>query len=217
MHRLFLFYFLYSFIVVILTPLLWAKDILLWHKCHDDWDYANNQLFDHHDKDFYHLAHTFSDMFCGRQVDVWSAGILYYQMLFGRRPFGHHQTQERILREDTIIKARKVDFPSKPTISNEAKVSFTLLLIISAHSWSFYALHYFFIKGYFANECHALIEESALRCIKNHIRTALLYFLIKLLSFNFLACAVAFILFYYSVMDTTMLLRLYVFYVHFDK
>ncbi|KAL2316969.1 hypothetical protein Fmac_030845 [Flemingia macrophylla] len=55
------------------------------------------------------------------KVDVWSAGILYYQMLFGRRPFGHDQTQERILREDTIIKARKVEFPSKPTVSNEAK------------------------------------------------------------------------------------------------
>ncbi|KAL9275719.1 Serine/threonine-protein kinase TOUSLED-like protein [Drosera capensis] len=55
------------------------------------------------------------------KVDVWSAGILFYQMLFGRRPFGHDQTQERILREDTIIKARKVDFPSRPTVSNEAK------------------------------------------------------------------------------------------------
>ncbi|GMH12700.1 hypothetical protein Nepgr_014541 [Nepenthes gracilis] len=55
------------------------------------------------------------------KVDVWSAGILFYQMLFGRRPFGHDQTQERILREDTIIKARKVDFPSRPAISNEAK------------------------------------------------------------------------------------------------
>ncbi|KAH1263479.1 Serine/threonine-protein kinase TOUSLED [Glycine max] len=55
------------------------------------------------------------------KVDVWSAGILYYQILFGRRPFGHDQTQERILREDTIIKARKVEFPSRPTISNEAK------------------------------------------------------------------------------------------------
>ncbi|KAL2973395.1 hypothetical protein AAZX31_14G043300 [Glycine max] len=61
------------------------------------------------------------------KVDVWSAGILYYQMLFGRRPFGHDQTQERILREDTIIKARKVEFPSRPTISNEAKVSCTLV------------------------------------------------------------------------------------------
>ncbi|XP_057956270.1 serine/threonine-protein kinase TOUSLED isoform X3 [Malania oleifera] len=55
------------------------------------------------------------------RVDVWSAGILFYQMLFGRRPFGHDQTQERILREDTIIKARKVEFPSRPTVSNEAK------------------------------------------------------------------------------------------------
>ncbi|XP_051113426.1 serine/threonine-protein kinase TOUSLED-like isoform X2 [Andrographis paniculata] len=55
------------------------------------------------------------------KVDVWSAGILLYQMLFGRRPFGHDQTQERILREDTIIKARKVEFPTKPSVSNEAK------------------------------------------------------------------------------------------------
>lgn len=45
-------------------------------------------------------------------------------MLFGRRPFGHDQTQERILREDTIINARKVEFPSRPTVSNEAKASF---------------------------------------------------------------------------------------------
>ncbi|XP_065866829.1 serine/threonine-protein kinase TOUSLED isoform X2 [Euphorbia lathyris] len=55
------------------------------------------------------------------KVDVWSAGVLFYQMLFGRRPFGHDQTQERILREDTIIKARRVEFPSKPSVSSEAK------------------------------------------------------------------------------------------------
>ncbi|CAN0858179.1 Serine/threonine-protein kinase TOUSLED [Linum grandiflorum] len=55
------------------------------------------------------------------KVDVWSAGILLYQMLFGKRPFGHDQSQEKILREDTIIKARRVEFPSKPSVSNEAK------------------------------------------------------------------------------------------------
>ncbi|KAK2999144.1 hypothetical protein RJ639_023592 [Escallonia herrerae] len=59
--------------------------------------------------------------FISSKVDVWSAGILLYQMLFGRRPFGHDQTQERILREDTIINARKVEFPSRPAVSNEAK------------------------------------------------------------------------------------------------
>lgn len=61
------------------------------------------------------------------QVDVWSAGVILYQMLFGRRPFGHDQTQERILREDTIINARKVEFPSKPSVSIEAKVRFCFL------------------------------------------------------------------------------------------
>ncbi|KAG6777652.1 hypothetical protein POTOM_017478 [Populus tomentosa] len=55
------------------------------------------------------------------KVDVWSAGVLFYQMLFRRHPFRHDQIRERILREDTIIKACRVELPTKPTISNEAK------------------------------------------------------------------------------------------------
>lgn len=42
--------------------------------------------------------------------------ILYFQ------PFGHNQTQAAILENNTILKAREVDFPAKPAASNEAKV-----------------------------------------------------------------------------------------------
>ena len=69
-------------------------------------------------------------LFALMQVDVWSAGVMFYQMLFGRRPFGHDQTQERILREDTIINARRVEFPSKPAVSNEAKVRFRYVQMV---------------------------------------------------------------------------------------
>ena len=57
------------------------------------------------------------------KVDVWSIGVMYFQMLFGKRPFGEGKTQESILNESTILKAREVSFPSKALqrVSAEAK------------------------------------------------------------------------------------------------
>lgn len=51
------------------------------------------------------------------KVDVWSVGVIFYQCIYGRRPFGHEQTQQKILEENTIIKATEVHFPSKPQVS----------------------------------------------------------------------------------------------------
>ena len=48
-------------------------------------------------------------------------GVIFYQCLYGKKPFGHNLSQAAILEENTILKATEVDFPSRPQVSNEAK------------------------------------------------------------------------------------------------
>jgi tousled-like kinase len=49
-------------------------------------------------------------------------GCIFFQCLYGRKPYGHNQSQAAILENQTILKAKEVEFPAKPIISDVAKV-----------------------------------------------------------------------------------------------
>lgn len=63
------------------------------------------------------------------KVDVWAIGVIFFEMLYGQKPFGHNMSQEKILKEQVILlNSFRVVFPEKPAISKEAKEFITRCL-----------------------------------------------------------------------------------------
>lgn len=84
------------------------------------------------------------------KVDVWSVGIIMYQMLYGKRPFGDDQTQQDLMLNNTIpnLAVKGVTFPATPKVSQDAKDFIARCLsydplrrpdVVQAHADSFFS------------------------------------------------------------------------------
>ena len=48
-------------------------------------------------------------------------GVIFFEMLYGQKPFGHNMSQQQIMADDIILKANQVQFPPGKNVSSEAK------------------------------------------------------------------------------------------------
>lgn len=65
------------------------------------------------------------------KVDVWSTGVIFFEILFNRRPFGHGQSQEALRRAAMAGQAFSVGIPSAPKVSSDCKDFLKRLLTVS--------------------------------------------------------------------------------------
>ncbi|CAF1026367.1 unnamed protein product [Adineta steineri] len=67
------------------------------------------------------------------KVDVWSVGCIFYQCLYGRKPYGHNLSQAAILENQIILNAKEIQFPNRPLVSTEAKLFIRRCLTYKVH------------------------------------------------------------------------------------
>ncbi|CAD8179955.1 unnamed protein product [Paramecium pentaurelia] len=77
------------------------------------------------------------------KVDVWSVGVILFEMVYGKKPFGDGMSQERIAQERVILNSYQVKFPQKPNVSQECKDFITKCLTYNMEArWNISEAYY---------------------------------------------------------------------------
>lgn len=113
------------------------------------------------------------------------ASPLLFHRVFTTQPFGHNQSQQDILQENTILKATEVQFPPKPGVSPEAKVLLFLLLFFFFFSCGVFPEPRGSVTGLLKYLCHQIsIAPSLSPLFYVFIYWLLTFFYSHLISFK---------------------------------
>jgi tousled-like kinase len=42
------------------------------------------------------------------KVDIWSVGVIFFEILYGKKPFGHGMSQSKIINDGIMLRATEV-------------------------------------------------------------------------------------------------------------
>lgn len=79
------------------------------------------ESFHYRPRECFEKASKLSPKAVSLKVDIWSIGIMAFQMLFGRKPFFDGISNEKIFHDNLFIKDFPLIFPEQPSVSNEMK------------------------------------------------------------------------------------------------
>ena len=57
------------------------------------------------------------------KVDVFSAGCVLYQMIYGRKPFGHNMSPETFVANNAYLEVRNLQFPKTDSTKKDAALT----------------------------------------------------------------------------------------------